>query len=223
MTVCGIPAGRLLVFAAGGEPVVTAGGWAGAPDAARWRQHRPAVHLVEPGILAAGADRAGKSRLEIRADGIAARDDNGEFIPSAGGSAARHRTRRILSDAEARATVPKRCEGRRNTAPRGALSLTGGLCRRCELPGLFANTGVPHREQARQLDVLDGTGGYSNTGDGWRHGGVGDIKITITPGPLAVRPVHGDEFSPAAESSCSTAALRLVLGFSLIAFRACGV
>ena len=47
-------------------------GRAGARDAARRRQYRPAPHMVEPGVLAQRADRTGKGRLEIRTDGIAA-------------------------------------------------------------------------------------------------------------------------------------------------------
>src|SRR6266700_2911530 len=48
-------------------------------------------------------------------------------------------------------------------------------------------------------------------------------KITITPGPLAALPYIATSLPPAAASTCSTAAWRLVLGFSLIALRACGV
>jgi redox-sensitive bicupin YhaK (pirin superfamily) len=45
---------------------------AGARDAARRCQYRPAPHMVEPGVLAQRADRTGKGRLEIRTNGVAA-------------------------------------------------------------------------------------------------------------------------------------------------------
>ena len=47
-------------------------GRAGARHAARWCQCRPALHMVEPGVVASRTDRAGKGRLEGRADGAAA-------------------------------------------------------------------------------------------------------------------------------------------------------
>src|ERR1043165_885917 len=53
--------------------------------------------------------------------------------------------------------------------------------------------------------------------------GSGTSKITITPGPLVALPYIETSVPPAALSTCSTAARRLVLGFSLIALRAGGV
>src|SRR6516162_6974960 len=53
--------------------------------------------------------------------------------------------------------------------------------------------------------------------------GSGTSKITIAPGPLLALPYIATSFPPAAASNCSTAARRSVLGFSRIAFRACGV
>src|SRR6516165_6721557 len=53
--------------------------------------------------------------------------------------------------------------------------------------------------------------------------GSGTSKITIAPGPLLALPYMATSFPPAAPSNCSTAARRSVLGFSLIAFTACGV
>ena len=66
------PAGRLLVFANGGEPAIAAEDGAGARDAARRREHRAALHLVEPGVVAPRTDRTGEGRLEVRPDGVAA-------------------------------------------------------------------------------------------------------------------------------------------------------
>src|SRR6266478_1679459 len=53
--------------------------------------------------------------------------------------------------------------------------------------------------------------------------GSGTSKITSAPGPLLALPYIATSLPPAAASTCSTAARRSVLGFSLIAFRACGV
>jgi len=47
-------------------------GRAGARDATGWREHWAEVHLVEPGVVAAGTDRTGEGRLEVRPDGVAA-------------------------------------------------------------------------------------------------------------------------------------------------------
>ena len=64
-------AGRLLVFRRRRRTCHRGHGRAGARDAARRREHRSALHLVEFGVLAARTHRAGKGGLEIRPDGVA--------------------------------------------------------------------------------------------------------------------------------------------------------
>ena len=95
---------------------------------------------------------------------------------------------------EAASAVQKR-KGGKMPPPDGLLLLTGWLVGAANLPRLLPKAfNLFHREEARHLDVL-----------------------------LVALPYIATSLPPAAESSCSTAAWRSVLGFSLIAFRACGV
>ena len=88
-------AGRLLVFADRRRACDRRRGRAGARDAARRREHRAPLHLVEPGVLAAGADRAGEGRLEVRPD-VAAAGRRPRVHPAARGWAAPERLTRDL-------------------------------------------------------------------------------------------------------------------------------
>ena len=79
----------------------------------------------------------------------------------------------------------------------GSLLLTGRLVGvtnfACSLPKAL---NLIHREEARQLDVMNGTSGYSDTGYSGRHCGVSHVENHHHTGTIGSPPVHRDKLAP---------------------------
>ena len=81
--------------------------------------------------------------------------------------------------------------------PDGLLLLTGWLVGAANLPRLLPKaSNLLHREEARQLDVLNGTSGYGNAGYSGCHCGVSYVENHHRTGTIGSPTVHRDKLAP---------------------------
>src|SRR5713226_9099864 len=102
--------------------------------------------------------------------------------------------RRLLSQA---LTTCRKTKGGTMPPLDGSMLLTGRLVGAtkfaCSLPNAL---NLLHREEARQFDVMNGTGGYGDAGHGRCHSGVSHFENHHHAGAIGSPPVHRDKLAP---------------------------
>src|SRR5512133_1700871 len=88
-------------------------------------------------------------------------------------------------------------KGGKMPPPDCSLLLTGWLVGAANLPRLLPKAGhLLHREEARQLDVLNGTSGYGDAGYSRCHCGVSHVENHHRTGTIGSPTVHRDKLAP---------------------------